>query len=80
VKLLREAQKRLAKAVLRHKLQKQGAPPPPEAELDRQSERLVDEATRVLKTESKRMFEEVKSSYRQAMKKQGHKGPGTDSG
>lgn len=78
MKLLREAQKRLAKAVLRHKLQKQGAAPP-EAELDRQSERLVDEATRVLKTESKRMFEEVKSSYREVMKKQGHKGPGTDS-
>jgi hypothetical protein len=66
----------LAKAVLRRKLQAQGAPLPSEAELDRQSERLVDEATRVLKSEGKRLFEEAKGGLREAIRKRGGKGPG----
>jgi hypothetical protein len=67
VKFLRDAQKRLAKAVLRRKLQGQGVVLP-ESELDRQSERLLDEAAKVLQDEGRRMFEEVKSGIREAVK------------
>ena len=51
--LLRDAQKRLAKALLKQRLKAQGVPVPPEAELDRQTERLLDEANRVLKSHRK---------------------------
>lgn len=75
MKLLREAQKRLAKELLRYKLKSQGVPPPPEAELDRQTEQLIEEANRVLGREGKKLLEEVKGGLRQALSKlEGDKG------
>ena len=71
MKFLREAQKRVVKAMLRRKLAAQGAPPLSEAELDRQSERLLEEAQRVLKNEGSRLLAEVKEGLRQRWDKRG---------
>jgi hypothetical protein len=71
MKFLQDAQKKVAKAVLRAKLQKQGAPVPSEEELDRRSEELVGEANRVLKQEGRRVWGELKDSYREITKKKG---------
>jgi len=71
MKFIREAQKKLAKAVLRHKLQSQGVPVPSEAELERHSEQIVDEANRVLKSGGQRILAEIKDRYREATKKRG---------
>lgn len=67
--LLRDAQKRLAKALLKQRLKAQGVPVPPEAELDRQTERLLDEANRVLKSEGKRLFREAREGLKSAIEK-----------
>jgi hypothetical protein len=69
VGILRDAQRRLAKAVLRHKLQRQGQPLPSEADLDRHTERLLEEANRVLKSEGKRLLDEIKEGYRRGRDK-----------
>jgi hypothetical protein len=67
LKHIRQSELRLAKSILRWKLQKEGSPPPDNGDLDAAASRLLDEARKIakkrgmnlldiLKEEAKRLF------------------------
>jgi len=64
----KDAQKKLAKEVLRYKLKKAGMPVPSDADLDRHSEKLLEEAERILKQQGGKLAHEAWDGLRHGAK------------
>ena len=67
-KRFRELEKDLTKGLIRWKIKREGRPPPDEVILDKGSERIVEEAHRVVKKGSKRIFDELKTAKEEFLK------------
>jgi len=67
-KKVRAIEKELTKGLIKWRLKKTGKPPPQEELLDRGSEKIVDEAHKVLKKRSKSIFEELKQARKEFLK------------
>ena len=65
LKHLRQSELRLAKSILRWKLQKEGSPIPDERELDVAASRLLDEAREIAKKRGMTWLEILKEEARQ---------------
>jgi hypothetical protein len=68
VSWLRDAQKKVAKEVLRYKLKKAGMPVPSDADLDRHSERLLEEAEKVLKEQGGKLAHQTWDGLKEGAK------------
>lgn len=62
---LRQSELRLAKSILRWKLQKDGQPLPENDELDAAASRLLDEAREIARKRGKSLFEILKEEARE---------------
>jgi hypothetical protein len=62
---LRQSELRLAKSILRWKLQKEGSPVPDDSDLDAAASRLLDEAREIAKKRGMTLFEILKEEARQ---------------
>ena len=65
LKHLRQGELRLAKSILRWKLQKEGSPVPDDSELDVAASRILDEAREIAKKRGKTLLEILKEEARQ---------------
>ena len=65
VKHLRQSELKLAKSILRWKLQKQGSPIPDNSDLDVAASRLLDEAREIAKKRGMTLLEILKEEARQ---------------
>ena len=65
LKHLRQGELRLAKSILRWKLQKEGSPIPDDSELDVAASRLLDEAREIAKKRGMTLLEILKEEARQ---------------
>jgi hypothetical protein len=65
LKRLRQSELKLAKSILRWKLQKEGSPVPDDTELDVAASRLLDEAREIAKNRGKTLLEILKEEARQ---------------
>ena len=65
LKHLRQSELRLAKSILRWKLQKEGTPIPDDSELDVAASRLLDEAREIAKKRGMTLLEILKQEARQ---------------
>jgi predicted thioredoxin/glutaredoxin len=61
-KNLRSAEKRLTKGLIKWKLKRVGLPTPDEETMDKGSERIVDEAHKIMKRRAKSILEELKQA------------------
>lgn len=61
-KNLRSAEKRLTKGLIKWKFKRGGLPTPDEETIDKNSERIVDEAHKIVKKRAKSVFEELKQA------------------
>jgi hypothetical protein len=62
---LRQSELRLAKSILRWKLQKQGQPIPNDSELDAAASRLLAEAREISKQRGKKLLDVLKEEARE---------------
>ena len=67
-KNLRSAEKRLTKGLIKWRLKRIGLPTPDEDTMDKGSERIVDEAHRIVKRRAKSILEELKQSKQEFVK------------
>jgi len=67
-KRFRELEKDLTKGLVKWKLKREGRPPPDEATLDTGSERIVEEAHRVVKKSGTRILDELKTAKNEFLK------------
>lgn len=67
-KRFRELEKDLTKGLVKWKIKREGRPPPDEETLDKGSERIVEEAHRVVKKSGKHIFEELKTAKKEFLK------------
>lgn len=65
---VRSAEKKLTKGVIKWKLRRLGLPTPNEETLEKGSERIVDEAHRVVKDRGKGILEELKQAKEEFLK------------
>jgi hypothetical protein len=69
-KNLRSAEKKLTKGLIKWKLKRVGLPTPDEETMDKDSERIVDEAHKIMKEELKQAKQEFLKAYRDEEKKE----------
>lgn len=62
---LRQSELRLAKSILRWKLQKEGQPIPNDSELDAAASRLLEEARKISKQRGKKLLDVLKEEARE---------------
>ncbi len=62
---LRQSELRLAKSILRWKLQKEGSPLPDDSELDAAALRLLDEARKIARKRGKKVLDILKEEARE---------------
>ena len=62
---LRQSELRLAKSILRWKLQKEGQPIPKDSELDAAASRLLEEAREISKQRGKKLLDVLKEEARE---------------
>ena len=67
-KNLRSAEKRLTKGLIKWKLKRIGLPTPDEETMDKDSERIVDEAHKIMKRRAKSILEELKQTKQEFLK------------
>ena len=67
-KNLRSAEKRLTKGLIKWKLKRVGLPTPDEETMDKGSERIVDEAHKIMKRRAKSILEEFKQAKQEFLK------------
>lgn len=67
-KSLRSAEKKLAKGLMKWKFKRVGLPIPDEGTMESDSERIVDEAHRVMKGHAKSIVEELKQAKQEFLK------------
>ncbi|MBN2466517.1 MAG: hypothetical protein JXD19_00060 [Deltaproteobacteria bacterium] len=65
---LKAAEKELTKGILRWAIKRKGMPPADEENLDRGSERIVEEAHRIVKTHSRGVWSELKKAKEEFVK------------
>jgi hypothetical protein len=65
---VRSAEKKLTKGVIKWKLRRLGLPTPDEGTLERGSERIVDEAHRIVKDRGKGILDELKQAKAEFLK------------
>ena len=65
---VRSAEKKLTKGLIKWKLRRVGLPTPNEETLDRGSERIVDEAHRIMKERGKGILGELKQAKEEFLK------------
>lgn len=61
---IRQSELRLAKSILRWKLQKEGSPPPDNSDLDVAASRLLDEAREIAKKRGMNLLDILKEEAR----------------
>jgi hypothetical protein len=61
---IRQSELRLAKSILRWKLQKEGSPPPNNSDLDAAASRLLDEAREIAKQRGMNLLDILKEEAR----------------
>jgi len=67
-KNLRSAEKKLTKGLIKWKLKRVGLPTPNEETIDKDSERIVDEAHKMMKRRAKCILEELKQAKSEFLK------------
>ena len=67
-KKVRAVEKELTKGLIKWRLKRAGKAPPEEELLDRGSEKIVDEAHRVVKKHGKSVFEDLKQAKKEFLK------------
>jgi hypothetical protein len=67
-KNLRSAEKKLTKGLLKWRLKRVGLPTPDEETMDQGSERIVDEAHKIVKRRAKSILEEFKQAKQEFLK------------
>ena len=67
-KKIRSAEKELTKGLIKWRFKRAGQVPPDEETLDRGSEKVVDEAHRVIKERGKNIFDEFKQAKKEFLK------------
>ena len=65
---LRSAERKLTKELIKWKLKRVGLPTPDEETMDKDSERIVDEAHKVMKRGAKSVLEELKQAKQEFLK------------
>jgi hypothetical protein len=65
---VRSAEKKFTKGVIRWKLRRLGLPTPNEETLDKGSERIVDEAHKIMKERGKSILDELKQAKKEFLK------------
>ncbi len=65
---VRSAEKKITKRVIRWKLRRLGLPTPNEETLDKGSERIVDEAHKIMKDRGKSILDELKQAKKEFLK------------
>lgn len=68
MKHIRQSELRLAKSILRWKLQKEGSTPPENSELDVAASRLLDEAREIAKTRGMNLLDILKEEANRLFK------------
>ena len=64
----RSAEKRLTKGLIKWRLKRVGLPTPDEETMDKGSERIVDEAHKIMKRRAKSILEELKQTKQEFLK------------
>ena len=67
-KNIRSAEKKLTKGLIKWKLKRDGLPTPDEKTMDNSSERIVDEAHKIMKRRAKSILEELKQTKQEFLK------------
>jgi hypothetical protein len=67
-KNLRSAEKKLTKGLIKWRLKRVGLPTPDEETMDKGSERIIDEAHKIMKRRAKGILEELKQAKQQFLK------------
>ncbi len=67
-KSLRSAEKKLTKGLIKWKLKRVGLPTPDEGTMDEDSERIIDEAHKIMKRRAKSVLEELKQAKQEFLK------------
>jgi kynurenine formamidase len=67
-KNFRSAEKKLTKGLIKWKFKRVGLPTPDEEALDKGSERIVDEAHKIMKRRGKTILEELKQTKEEFLK------------
>jgi hypothetical protein len=67
-KNIRSAEKKLTKGLLKWRFKRVGLPTPDEETMDRGSERIVDEAHKLMKRRAKGILEELKQTKQEFLK------------
>ena len=67
-KSFRLAEKKLTKGLIKWKLKRVGLPTPDEETMDKGSERIVDEAHKIMKRRAKSILEELKQAKQEFLK------------
>jgi predicted thioredoxin/glutaredoxin len=67
-KKLRSAEKRLTKGLIKWRLKRVGLPTPDEETMDKGSDRIVDEAHKIMKRRAKSILEELKQTKQEFLK------------
>lgn len=67
-KNLRSAEKRLTRGLIKWRLKHVGLPTPDEETMDKDSERIVDEAHKIMKRHAKSILEELKQTKQEFLK------------
>ena len=67
-KNIRSAEKKLTKGLLKWRFKRTGLPTPDEESMDRGSERIVDEAHKIMKRRAKRILGEFKQAKQEFLK------------
>jgi len=67
-KNLRSAEKRLTKGLVKWRLKRVGLPTPDEDTIDKGSERIVEEAHKIMKRRAKSILEELKEAKQEFLK------------
>jgi len=67
-KNFRSAEKRLTKGLIKWRLKRVGLPTPDEETMDKGSERIVDEAHKIMKRRAKSILEELKQTKQEFLK------------
>ena len=67
-KNFRSAEKRLTKGLIKWRLKRVGLPTPDEETMDKGSERIVDEAHKIMKRRAKSILEEFKQAKQEFLK------------
>ena len=67
-KNIRSAEKKLTKGLIKWKLKRDGLPTPDEKTMDNSSDRIVDEAHKIMKRRAKSIVEEFKQAKQEFLK------------